>query len=303
MSDRNGKLLYILSANLPGNLLQLYRADSASPKIAALGLVRDDGYLISRYPEPDVASMDEIYGQPAADAMTDYLHANHHPQRGQVEMPGGDGKARELRVMQRLQHFPVTLFIEVPMPEIKAAWWGDRHEPYFMMALLLASMAALYGLSHRHRRAWSEAERRAALRRRYEQALNERSQNEIFMIDADTLQFSYANDCALEKLGYTLAQLQQINLLALHPRLGVETLGAMIEPLRRGERESVKYQTIQACANGSTYPVEVSLQLMKTEEGGEGFMAIVNDITALRQAAENLRAYSAPAERRDFTQK
>jgi PAS domain S-box-containing protein len=155
-------------------------------------------------------------------------------------------------------------------------------------------MVALYGLSHRHRRAWSEAERRAALRHNYERALHERSPNEIFMIDADTLQFGYANDYALEKLGYTLEQLQRKNLLSLHPQLGVEIFAEMIEPLRRGEQESIKYQTIQACANGSTYPVEVNLQLMRSEEGGEGYMAIVNDITALRQAEENIRAFSAP---------
>jgi PAS domain S-box-containing protein len=166
------------------------------------------------------------------------------------------------------------------------------------MTLLLACTFAFYSISLRRRRTWSMAQRREELRRNYEQALHERSPNEIFMFDADTLQFTYANDYALENLGYPLEQLQKKNILTLHPELGIESFGAMIEPLRRGEQESIKYQTVQARENGSTYPVEVTLQSMKPDDDGEGFMAIITDITALRQAEENIRAFNAPVERR-----
>ena len=298
VTHQNGKLVCILSANLPGNMLQRYWADSTIPKIAALGLVRDDGYLVSRYPEPDVASMDNMYGKPAEGAMIEYLRANNYPQHGQVEMRGSDGKATDLRAMRRLQHYPATLFVEMPMSEIKAAWWHKMHVPYVLMALLLAGIFAFYGMSLRRRRTWSMAQRREELRRNYEQALQERSPNEIFMFDADTLQFTYANDYALESIGYSLEQLQKKNMLALHPELGIESFAAMIEPLRRGEQESIKYQTVQARGNGSTYPVEVNLQLITSDDGGEGFLAIINDITALRQAEENIRAFNAPVERR-----
>ena len=298
VTDQTGKLVYILSANLPANMLQRYRVDSTTPRITALGLIRDDGYLVSRYPEPDAASLDKMYGKPAEGAMVEYLRANNYPQHGQVEMPGSDGKAKGLRVMRRLQHYPVTLFVEMPMSEIKAAWWHKMHAPYVLMALLLAGIFAFYGMSLRRRRTWSVAQRREELRRNYEQALDERSPNEIFMFDADTLQFTYANDYALEKLGYSLEQLQKNNILSLHPEMGIESFAAMIEPLRRGEQESIKYQTAQARGNGRTYPVEVNLQLMKSDDGGEGFLAIINDITALRQAEENIRAFNAPVERR-----
>src|SRR5674476_936358 len=95
-----------------------------------------------------------------------------------------------------------------------------------------------------------------------------------------------------------LEQLQKKNMLSLHPELGIESFAAMIEPLRRGEQESIKYQTVQARGNGSTYSVEVNLQLITSDDGGEGFLAIINDITALRQADENIRAFNAPVERR-----
>jgi len=150
----------------------------------------------------------------------------------------------------------------------------------------------------RSRRAWSTEKRREELRRNYEKALHERSPNEIFMFDADTLQISYANDHALDNTGYSLEQLHKKNMLALHPELGIESFAAMIEPLRRGVQEAIKYQTIQARENGSTYPVEVNLQLMTWDDDVKGFMAIVNDITALRLAEENIRKFNAPVEQR-----
>lgn len=296
--DQTGKLLYIISANLPADLLQRYWADSTSSKITMLGLIRDDGYLVSRYPEPDAASLDEMYGKPAEGVMIEYLRANKYPQQGQVEIRGSKGKVTDLRALRRLQHYPVTLFVEMPMSEIKAAWWEDMHAPYVAMTLLLACIFAYYSITRRRRRTWSMAQRREELRHNYEQALSEQSPNEIFMFDADTLQISYANDYALENTGYTLEQLQQKDMLSLHPELGIETFGAMIEPLRRGEQESIKYQTVQARENGSIYPVEVNLQLMKSDDDGNGFMAIINDITALREAEENIRKFNAPVERR-----
>ena len=298
VTDQAGKIIYIISANLPADLLQSYWADSVSPRISVLGLMRDDGYMISRYPEPDAAGLDDLYGNPVAGKLTEYLRANNYPQQGQVEMPGSGGSAAGLRELRRLRHFPVTLFVDVPMSEIKAAWWGRMRDTYFLMALMLAGIVIFYGMSFRRRHAWSTAQRREELRHKYEQALNERSPNEIFMFDPETLQISYANDYALNNTGYTLAQLQQKDMLSLHPEMGIESFGTIVEPLRRGEQESVKYQTVQSRRDGSTYPVEVNLQLIKSDENGEGFMAIVNDISAFRQAEENIRKFNAPVERR-----
>jgi PAS domain S-box-containing protein len=296
VTDQTGKLAYIISANLPVDMMQRYWVDSITPKITALGLVRDDGYLVSRYPAPDADSLDKLYGKPLDSAMADYLRTNKHPQQGQVEIRNSDGKTTGLLVMRRLQHYPLTLFVEMPVKEIKAAWWHDMHAPFFMMALVLACAFAFYSLKF-HRRAWSVEKRREELQRKYEQALRERCPNEIYMFDTDSLQITYANDHALESIGYTLEQLQQKTILGLHPESGIESLGAIVEQLRKENQESITYETIQARANGSTYPVEVTLQLI-TEEGAQKLMAVIHDITARKQAEENIRKFSAPVERR-----
>lgn len=298
VTGRDGKLAYIISANLPSDMLQRYRVDSTSPMIAALGLIRDDDYLVSRYPEPDAANRDDVYGKPAAGAMIEYLRANKYPQHGQVELRDSNGRVKDLRALRRLQHYPLTLFVEMPMSEVKAAWWSDMHAPYVVVTLLLACMFAFYAISQRHRRNWSMSQRREELRRSYEEALHERNPDQVFMFDAQTLQFSHANDIALEYTGYTLEQLQQKNIFALHGELDAAAFGALIEPLRRSEQEAIKYQTVQVRADGTRYPVEVNLQLMTLDDGVKRFMMIVTDISALKQAEENIRTFNAPVERR-----
>lgn len=297
VTDDAGRLVYIISANLPVDMLQRYWIDSLTPGITALGLLRDDGYLVSIYPEPDLVSLDKLYGQPVEGAMAIPPRANKQPLQQQIEISNELTGTTSLMVLRRLQHFPLTLFVEMPVTEIKAAWWRDMHAPYFLMALLLACTFAFYSLKFQ-RRAWSVEKRRKELQNQYEHALRVRSPNEIFMFDPVSLQITYANDHALQDLGYTLEQLQNKTLLALHPDSGIESFAEQIKPLRRGAQGAVTYQAVQARADGSTYPVEVTLQLIMAEDGVERFLALVHDISALKQAEENIRKFNAPLERR-----
>jgi len=295
VTDQAGKLIYILSANLPTDMMQRFWGDPQFTGITATGLVRDDGYVVNRHPEPDAASMDQVYGKPLTGAMFDYLRSNNFPPQGHTEDAAGTAPVRY--AIRRLKHYPLTLFVEMPAAEIRAAWWNRVRAPSILMVLMLAGIFAFFVLSLRRRRIWSMAHRREVHRLAYEHALQERSPNEIYMFDANTLQLTYANDYALDNLGYTLEQLQTKNLLSLLPELGLETFSTLIEPLRRGKQESIKYRTTEARADGSTYPVEVNLQLIASDEGG-GFLAIINDIAALTQAEENIRKFNAPVERR-----
>jgi PAS domain S-box-containing protein len=295
--DQAGKLAYIISANLPVDMMQRYWIDSITPGITVLGLVRDDGYLVSRYPEPDADSRDKLYGKPAEGPMAEYLRANSHPEQGQVEIRNSVGVTTGLLVMRRLQHYPLTLFVEMPVTEIKTVWWHDLHAPYLVMALVLACTFGFFSL-RLQRRAWSVEKRRKELQHHYEHALRERSPNEIFMFDTNTLLITYANKNALENLGYTLEQLQNKTILGLHPESGIESFGERIDMLRLGERDTITYQTIQARENGSTYPVEVNMQLIKSEDGVERLLVVIHDITALKLAEENIEKFNAPFERR-----
>jgi PAS domain S-box-containing protein len=299
IADRDGKLRYILSANLPTDLLQRMTEASLPPGIDAMGLIRDDGYLVNRYPEPDAASMDRMYGEPLAGAMFEFLRANGFPPKGQAKKAGLDAA---IYAMRRLKHYPLTLFAEMPASEIKAARLRKVRTPYSLITLLLAGILVFYAVTSRRRRIWSMEQRREMHRRNYEQALMERSPNEIYMFDADTLQFTYANDYALDVIGYTLEEMQQKDIFSLHPELSVEEFADMIAPLRSGEEESITYRATQKRADGSSYPVEVNLQLIKSDEEND-FLAIINDISALIEAEENISKFNSPEERRSSARK
>ena len=297
ITDQTGRLTHIISANLPIDLVRLCLADSARFGATSFGLIRDDGYLVSLYPGPDVAKLGETYGKPVAGALLEYLHANQSPQSGLAEGTDSAAPYRPVHVVHRLQHYPLTLFAEMPESEIKALWWGKVQVPYFLMTIMLAGLFAVQGWSFRRHKVWTQEQRREALRHGFEHSMLERSANEIYMFDADTLLFAYANDFALGRLGCSLEELQKRTFISLHPELSTATFARLIDPLRRREQESIRYRTLQARADGSTYPVEIDLQLL-TSDAGNQCLAIINDISTLGQAEENIRRFNAPLERR-----
>lgn len=108
------------------------------------------------------------------------------------------------------------------------------------------------------------------------------SRNEIFLFDPDTLRFIYANRGAQENLGYSLEILRDLTPIDLKPEFDRERFEALIRPLRTGERDEIRLTTLHRRHNSSTYPVEVSLQLM-TFESESVFVAVVLDITSRRR--------------------
>ncbi|MEC4896175.1 MAG: PAS domain S-box protein [Oscillatoria sp. PMC 1051.18] len=100
------------------------------------------------------------------------------------------------------------------------------------------------------------------------------SLNEIYIFDAETYYFDYANQTALHNLGYSLAQIQQMTPGDIREKLDAITFEELITPLRRGEKEKLIFKTFHRRRDGSLYPVEVHLQLIDRV-----FLAVVLDIT------------------------
>jgi PAS domain S-box-containing protein len=122
------------------------------------------------------------------------------------------------------------------------------------------------------------------------------SLNEIYIFDAATLRFRYGNAGALGNLGYTLDQLRTLTPLDLAPEYNAATFASLLEPMRHGDKPSVVIETLHRRADGSTYPVEVHLQLL-LHEGRPVFLAILSDITRRRQLEQELRNAQADLER------
>ncbi|MEK7207307.1 MAG: PAS domain S-box protein, partial [Pseudomonadota bacterium] len=115
------------------------------------------------------------------------------------------------------------------------------------------------------------------------------SSNEVYVFCADTLRFMQVNQGARQNLGYTLEELKALTPLDLKPEFTRPEFEALIAPLRRGEQDTMTFETVHQRKDGSLYPVEVRLQFSRNEIPPV-FFAIIQDITERKKAEDTLRA-------------
>jgi len=118
----------------------------------------------------------------------------------------------------------------------------------------------------------------------------QKSLNEIYLFHPDTLQFLYVNNGALKNLGYTEEEIKKLTPLDLKPDHTAQSFKELVAPLLTGEVEKIVFFTNHKRKNGSLYPVEVHLQLVK-QESQTVFLAIILDITERKRAEEKLNEY------------
>ncbi len=113
--------------------------------------------------------------------------------------------------------------------------------------------------------------------------------NEIYLFDANDLHFVQANKGALENTGYSKDELTKLTPLDLKPEMTAEQFAKLIEPLRQhNEVKQVLFETRHQRKDGSTYPVEVRLQLSYAETPVL-FVSIIQDITERKQTEKELQ--------------
>jgi PAS domain S-box-containing protein len=130
-------------------------------------------------------------------------------------------------------------------------------------------------------------------RKRKEKELNhwarifDESLNEIFVFDADTFNFINVNKEAQRNIGYTMDELLTMTPVDIKPRLNKPKFLKLIQPLLKDEMGKVGFETTHERKDGSSYPVEVHLQLSSMGEK-KTFIAIILDITERKNYTEKL---------------
>ncbi|HLP99276.1 MAG TPA: PAS domain S-box protein [Sideroxyarcus sp.] len=114
--------------------------------------------------------------------------------------------------------------------------------------------------------------------------------NEIYLFDADSLYFLQVSEGAKNNLGYSDDELQCITPVELMPLFTRKKFGKLIAPLFSGDQQTLFFETSQRRRDGTTYPVEASLQLITSEPAV--FVAIIRDVTERRRAENQLREFA-----------
>lgn len=111
----------------------------------------------------------------------------------------------------------------------------------------------------------------------------ENSFNEIYAFEAHTLKFIYVNQGALNNLGYTHEEMLKLTPYDIKSDLDKSEFVSLLKPLFNENRTIQVFESIHRRKDGTTYPVEVRLQLSHSEYPPV-FFAIVQDITERKWA-------------------
>jgi PAS domain S-box-containing protein len=134
-------------------------------------------------------------------------------------------------------------------------------------------------------RSSEESQRAWNLSERLDQVLDEGA-DEIYIFDAVTWRFLVTSRAARGNLGYTEAQLAALTPLDLLPEFGRERFATVLDAVRSGVPPRTFLATTQRRADGSTYPVEMTVRYSGAESPPV-FHAAVQDVSErLRIEAE-----------------
>ncbi|WP_409029073.1 ATP-binding protein [Gracilimonas sediminicola] len=105
-----------------------------------------------------------------------------------------------------------------------------------------------------------------------------KSTNEVFLMDPMNLKVIYANDTLLDNLGYTEEELYDLSAKDLIASYDIRNVFEKIAPLYRGEENSTTFQFDRKRKDGSTYPVEIHVEVTQ-EDTRQLLMGISFDIS------------------------
>ncbi len=120
----------------------------------------------------------------------------------------------------------------------------------------------------------------------------------IFMFEPDTLRLVYVNQGAILSMGYSREELLGMTPYQIKPLISEPEFRRLIAPLLSGEQSSLRFDTVHRRKDGSDFPVNIFLQLIKQSDASSLFVAIVHDITDRQNAQNEILRLNAGLEQR-----
>jgi len=142
--DGHDKVLFLIQTSIPLDKQQSLWSDLNLQPGAAIGLLREDGYLLSRMPSGEPG---KIYGEKVRGALFQAIAQNRNAEgSGFYEGGAVDGIYR-IGAYQRLQRFPVYAFISLPQGTSWQLWWQLVQVPFYLIVGSLVVGIVVFGFN------------------------------------------------------------------------------------------------------------------------------------------------------------
>ena len=113
------------------------------------------------------------------------------------------------------------------------------------------------------------------------------SRNEILVVDLESLGVVNANQRCCENLGYALAELTSMSIVDIIDNVTERSFREHIASLVENDEEHLNTESTRVRADGSIYPVQVSLQFSRLD-GAPYLLVFATDITARKSLQQQL---------------
>ena len=110
------------------------------------------------------------------------------------------------------------------------------------------------------------------------QAINS-SKTETYVFCEGAMTFEFVNQAALDNLGLSLSQALKLTPMDIKPLLSDKEFDGVMMPLVKKQLDVINFETVHQRADGTMYPVEVTIQSVK-HANRDCYLASVVDITA-----------------------
>lgn len=125
--------------------------------------------------------------------------------------------------------------------------------------------------------------------------LFEKMLNGIFIISEEKFKLLYANAEAIRNLGYSLNKIKELNLFDI-VQLNEDSFWKLAAPLINAKKEKIIFFNNFKRADGTVYPVEIHLQLIRQHESWQSFpslpenifFAVILDLTNRKRTEQEL---------------
>ncbi len=107
--------------------------------------------------------------------------------------------------------------------------------------------------------------------------------DEMYVFKVDSLRFIQVNSTAQQNLGYSDEEFLKMTLFDIQPELTKKSFDKLVEPLQKGKKEKISFETIHKRKDNSLYFVEIHIQLNFIENQSL-FVAIIIYISDRKKA-------------------